>query len=150
MKFSPELHFETKQFNDLLPYEIFEILKLRSTVFVEEQKCVYLDPDDSDYTSHHFIARTANEQIKAYCRVYHDECWHIGRIATHPDVRGQGIASQLVKNAINFCKSHDSALSIEMSAQVYLTDFYKRLGFSIQESIYLEDGIPHVRMRFHE
>ncbi|MDA9267655.1 GNAT family N-acetyltransferase [Salibacteraceae bacterium] len=49
---------------------------------------------------------------------------------------------------MKYCHSKQSSLSIEMSAQVYLTDFYKNLGFTPQGGMYLEDGIPHIKMSY--
>jgi len=36
--------------------------------------------------------------------------------------------------------------SIELSAQEYLLEFYKKLGFNPIGATYLEDGIPHRKM----
>ena len=35
---------------------------------------------------------------------------------------------------------------IEISAQTYLIEYYKKLGFETKGNEYLEDGIPHIRM----
>ena len=40
-----------KKFNDLSPLELYEILQLRSEVFVVEQDCVYQDIDGNDQKS---------------------------------------------------------------------------------------------------
>ena len=72
----------------------------------------------------------------------------IGRIATKNSARGGGLGAQMVVESIKYCHSKQSSLSIEMSAQVYLTDFYKNLGFTPQGGMYLEDGIPHIKMSY--
>ena len=38
----------TKSFNELSTKELYDLLQLRSDVFVVEQNCVYLDPDGKD------------------------------------------------------------------------------------------------------
>jgi len=53
-----------------------------------------------------------------------------------------------VIESINYCHSKQSSLSIEMSAQVYLTDFYKNLGLAPRGVMHLEDGIPHIKMSY--
>jgi ElaA protein len=35
-----------------------------------------------------------------------------------------------------------------LSAQTYLIKFYSDLGFKIEGNEYLEDDIPHIKMRF--
>lgn len=146
MKFSEEVHFVINQINELSSKETFEILKLRSEVFVEEQVCVYLDPDDNDFDAQHIRALSADKKLLAYSRVYLDEYWHIGRIATNAQSRGLGLGKAIVTEAVDYCKSENASLPIEMSAQVYLTDFYMESGFKPIGNMYLEDGIPHIKM----
>ena len=42
-----------KQFEELTAGELFEILKLRVSVFVVEQKCAYQEIDDADRAAYH-------------------------------------------------------------------------------------------------
>jgi len=46
-----------KKFDELTLNELYNILKLRSEVFVVEQKCIYQDLDDVDKTSYHFLLK---------------------------------------------------------------------------------------------
>ena len=48
-----QLTWKYKSFNNLTPQELYDILKLRSEIFVVEQNCVYLDTDDKDQQSFH-------------------------------------------------------------------------------------------------
>ena len=57
-----------KKFEELTLEELYEILKLRSEVFVVEQNCIYNDIDGKDKTSFHVIIKENNE-ITAYLRV---------------------------------------------------------------------------------
>ena len=36
----------------------------------------------------------------------------------------------------------------QIGAQDYLKNFYQKLGFNICSEMYLEDGIPHIDMRY--
>ena len=148
MKFSNDITYKINRFEDLTSTEAFELLKLRSKVFVEEQICVYLDPDKNDLGSDHVRGLSKSGELLTYCRIYKSECWHIGRIVTKNSARGGGLGAQMVVESIKYCHSKQSSLSIEMSAQVYLTDFYKNLGFTPQGGMYLEDGIPHIKMSY--
>ena len=150
MKFSNNLHFVINTINELSSKDSVEVMKLRSEVFVEEQNCVYLDPDIQDFDAYHLRVLNTENKLLAYSRIYQDEGWHIGRIATNKAARNQGIGKAMVAQAISFCRSKDPSLPIEMSAQVYLTDFYGSLGFQPVGPMYLEDGIPHIKMRYQD
>ena len=150
MKFSEEVHFVTNDLSELTSKEVFDVLKLRSQVFVSEQICVYLDPDDQDLNAIHMRALSVSNQLIGYSRIYCDHSWHIGRISTAINHRNLGIGKAIVSESISYCKSKNSSLAIEMSAQVYLTEYYSSLGFKPSGNMYLEDGIPHLKMRYQD
>ena len=47
------IKFAWRQFNELSPNEIYEILHLRQKVFIVEQDCPYIDADFSDQEAWH-------------------------------------------------------------------------------------------------
>ena len=51
-----------------------------------------------------------------------------------------------MKKSIEVIKNNPQEEIIELSAQKYLTKFYKDLGFKKTGKEYLEDNIPHVKM----
>ena len=57
-----------KRFDELTVEELYEILKLRSEVFVVEQNCVYQDLDDIDKEAYHVYLKDGESMI-AYLRV---------------------------------------------------------------------------------
>lgn len=57
-----------KHFSELTAKELFEIYKLRVSVFVVEQKCPYQEVDDADRTAYHLWLKDA-DGIEAYARV---------------------------------------------------------------------------------
>lgn len=57
-----------KQFEELTAGELFEILKLRVSVFVVEQKCAYQEIDDADRAAYH-VWLSEEGKIRAYLRV---------------------------------------------------------------------------------
>ena len=135
----------------ILPFEKIEIadwhgiLQLRSEVFVVEQDCVYVDPDDNDRISLHLYVKNEG-QIIGYARAFKDELWHIGRIISDNKHRGKGLASALMSATIQHVLSIEKDPQIELSAQVYLSDYYASYSFIPMGKMYLEDGIPHLRM----
>ena len=126
-----------------------EILQLRSIVFVEEQQCVYLDPDASDETATHLMC-AENDRLVAYLRIISNDAWHIGRVVVPVAKRGRSLGAEIVSESIQYCLKLDPEKEIVMSAQVYLTDFYGTLGFHPRGSMYLEDGIPHLELVYHQ
>lgn len=136
---------EFQKFNTIQQNDLLAIYKLRSDVFVVEQKCVYLDPDQTDIDSIHAIGTLENE-IAAYARIYMDHAAHIGRVIIHENYRGKGLAKQLMLESISWIKEQTQYEKIEISGQVYLSRFYQSIGFKIEGAMYLEDGIPHLKM----
>ena len=67
-----------KHFSELTARELYEIYKLRVSVFVVEQKCYYQEVDDADKDAYHVWLRD-EDGIEAYARV-------LPRGATFPEV----------------------------------------------------------------
>ena len=57
-----------KHFSELTARELYEIYKLRVSVFVVEQKCYYQEVDDADKDAYHVWLRD-EDGIEAYARV---------------------------------------------------------------------------------
>jgi len=140
-----------KRFNQLNVNEVYEILKMRNEVFVVEQQCIYQDCDGKDPNGYHLFAREDGD-VAAYLRILDkgmtfDEI-SIGRVIVAQSYRGKGIAKELMLRAIDFVENELGENVIRISAQEYLFDFYKSLGFEKISEAYLEDGIPHVEMLY--
>ena len=139
-----------KNFSKLSTEEIYNILKLRSEVFVVEQNCVYQDIDEKDQKATHLFIEKNNEII-AYTRIfkkgdYYEENPSIGRVVVSKKERGKNLGKEIMLNSIEFVKKELEGRKIELSAQKYLDKFYKDLDFYSEGEDYLEDGIPHQRM----
>ena len=138
-----------KNFQDLSNTEIYQILRLRSEVFVVEQECIYQDIDNKDKKAVHIFLKEKNEII-AYSRVFKEKEYFenpsIGRVVGANKRRMYGIGKKIMNISIDYIKQNIKAKSIEISAQKYLKKFYSNLGFIQQGEEYLEDNIPHVRM----
>ena len=139
-----------KNFSELSTEEIYNILKLRSEVFVVEQNCVYQDIDEKDKKATHLFIEKNNEII-AYTRIfkkgdYYEENPSIGRVVVSKKERGKNFGKEIMLNSIEFIKKELKGRKIELSAQKYLDKFYKDLDFYSEGEDYLEDGIPHQRM----
>ena len=138
-----------KLYKDLTIDELYEILKLRSIVFVVEQNCVYQDVDDIDKTSYHiFMKEKDKPEIKVYLRVFEKDkdTAQIGRVVTAQDKRRKGYATELIKKGIEIAKNEMKKNKVYLEGQVYAAKLYEKLGFKIISDEFLEDGIPHYKM----
>ena len=140
-----------KTFYELDKEDLYQILRLRSEVFVVEQDCVYQDIDNKDQKATHLYYKENNE-IVAYTRIfkaghyYENPC--IGRVVVSKKNRGKDLGKKIMIDSIEYIKQNINGEKIELSAQKYLDKFYKDLGFYSKGEQYLEDGIPHQRMFF--
>ena len=138
-----------KNFQVLSNTVIYQILRLRSEVFVVEQQCIYQDIDNKDKKAVHIFLKEKNEII-AYSRVFKEKEYFenpsIGRVVVANKRRMYGVGKKIMNISIDYIKQNIKAKSIEISAQKYLKKFYSNLGFIQEGDEYLEDNIPHLRM----
>jgi len=138
-----------KTFDELSTDELYQILRLRSEVFVVEQDCVYQDIDNKDQKALHVLG-LKNGNLVAYTRMFkpgdYFENASIGRVVVPQNQRKYGYGQQIMQVSMAAIALRFSNTPIEISAQKYLLKFYTELGFQAVGEEYLEDGIPHVRM----
>lgn len=139
----------TKPYSQLTTDELFEILSARSAVFVVEQHCAYQDMDDADKLAIH-VWLTDDEGLKAYCRVLPQEATGaeiaIGRVITLK--RRCGLGERIVKEGLKVAQDAFHAKKIVIHAQEYVRKLYEKVGFIQTSDTFLEDGIPHIEMRW--
>lgn len=145
MKDQPQLH--KKSFSQLTIDELYELLRVRSEVFVVEQNCVYQDLDGDDQQSIH-LWLTVEGKVVALARVCpagtHMKEISIGRVITTE--RGKGFGRQIMLHAIDAAIEHFNAERIDIEAQEYAKGFYEGVGFKQSSDAFMLDGIPHVKM----
>lgn len=143
------MDFEFKHFPALSTGELYDILQLRSEIFVVEQNCVYNDLDGLDKEATHLFLKK-NGRIIAYSRLLKPGTrfadYSIGRVVVKKSARGTGLGIQMMQEAKAYILNKWKAEKIKISAQKYLRKFYEDLGFSVVTEEYLEDGIPHFGM----
>ncbi|MBC8643425.1 GNAT family N-acetyltransferase [Flavobacterium lindanitolerans] len=141
---------ENKAFKALSLDELYDLLELRTEVFIVEQNCVYQDIDNKDRKAIHLIGEFDGETV-AYCRLfkagdYFDES-SIGRVIVKEKYRDRKWGHDLIREAIKAIKDNFDEEKITISAQLYLKKFYESHEFSQTSEEYLEDGIPHIEMK---
>ena len=146
------LDIKVKKFIDLTTQELYDILQLRSEVFVVEQDCVYQDIDSKDQKALHIIGYK-NDRVVAYTRIFKPGDYFkessIGRVVVSEKERKYKYGYEIMKASINMVKEVYNKETIIISAQIYLKTFYNNLGFFEVGEEYLEDGIPHIAMVKH-
>ena len=58
------MDFNIKAFENLTTIELYDLLQLRSDVFVVEQECVFLDLDSRDKDAIHILGKKNNKIVK--------------------------------------------------------------------------------------
>lgn len=141
-----------KAFNELTTQALYDILQLRSEVFVVEQNCVYQDIDGKDQKALHILG-FKNNQLVAYTRIFkpgdYFENASIGRVVVAKNQRQHQYGYDIMKVSIEAVENHFKETLIKISAQAYLKGFYNNLGFNEIGEEYLEDDIPHIAMFKH-
>lgn len=143
------INWQLKEFDTLTNNELYQLLRLRSEVFVVEQNCVFLDMDNKDQLCWHLLGwkdslLAASTRIVPPGLAYEEVS--IGRVVTAPTARGLGIGRLLMQESIKACYDLFGREKIRIGAQLYLLEFYRSLGFKEEGEIYLEDDIRHIEM----
>lgn len=145
-----EIQWKIKSFESLSVNELYDILRLRSEIFVVEQNCVYLDPDGKDKLALHLFGEYQGK-IVAYSRLFKAgisfDFASIGRVVVDANYRNKKWGHDLMREAITGIQSHFGESKITIGAQLYLKKFYESHGFVQTSEMYLEDDIPHIEMK---
>ncbi|MBW4609727.1 MAG: GNAT family N-acetyltransferase [Hassallia sp. WJT32-NPBG1] len=128
--------------------DFLEIKAIRKAVFQEEQKVEEaLEFDGKDEICDHLIAYLDKQAVgTARIRYIDEKTVKIERLAVLSTARGQGIGKKIMEEALLIIASKDIA-EVVINAQEYVKALYYKLGFAQEGEIFIEAGIPHVKMR---
>jgi ElaA protein len=148
-----DVTWEFLRFDELRTRDLYEVIKLRESVFIVEQNCPYPDADGRDPNAWHLLGWVddgTRRNLAAYARIFEAGVRYaepsIGRIVTSPSVRGTGFGKALMVEALSRMESLAPGQRIKIAAQQRLEDFYIGFGFATISEPYEEDGIMHVDM----
>ena len=138
------------------PENLEKILSLRKEVFVKEQSVPIKHELDNLDTIEAIVTGRVTHVGIIYCDIAlgagrlvppsnSKEYHHIGRIAVKKDNRRHG-AGTILMNILHKIARDDGAQGITLSAQVYVREFYRNLGYKERGEIYDEVNIPHQDM----
>lgn len=131
---------------------LYELLALRTQVFVVEQRCPYLETDGQDLLGDtcHLLVRQGDVLV-GYLRLLDPQRMGgevvIGRVVIAEAARGSGLGHRLMERALVECHQRWPGVPVYLSAQAHLQGYYGRYGFQAVTEVYLEDDIPHIGMR---
>ena len=165
---TPQVHLTGRNVLGMPGHQVHALYKLRVDVFVNEQRF-----PRSTIRMHSRIRttswRTSIQVVASFPMAQQipdlrcawlapavssaPEEQHLGRLCVSADMRGYGIAHQLVQEALEVCISRAAALDpatqkaiVKIEAQTYLDDFYKTYGFVEAGEKFSAEGIEHVEM----
>ena len=145
------MKFYTAPFSEIPSVKVYRILALRADVFVDEQTCAYQDLDGKDEYAVWVWAEDQNGVIHATARLLPAGISYkeisIGRVCTSMESRRTGLGKLLMEECLSQCEHIWGKQIITISAQQYLLKFYNELGFVEEGEMYLEDDIPHLKMK---
>ena len=145
-----KIHWKLKPFEALSVNELYDILRLRSEIFVVEQNCVYLDLDGKDKLALHLFGEFEGKII-AYSRLFKPgvtfDNASIGRVVVDSNYRNKKLGHELMREAIAKIQFHFGESKITIGAQIYLKKFYESHKFVQTSEMYIEDDIPHIEMQ---
>ena len=97
------LQWKIKAFDALTVHELYDLLRLRSEIFVVEQNCVYLDLDGKDKLALHLIGEF-DGKIVAHARLFQPgisfDYASIGRVTVAGDYRDRKWGHDLMRESI--------------------------------------------------
>lgn len=152
--------FTVKQFDELTPEELYEIIKTRFEIFVGELKITCCELDDVDKVALHVFCREEGRncgqaqtskaigRVTGYLRLFWQEeeagIARMGRVVTL--THGCGIGTALLRKGIEVAQAQMQARAIVLHSQQYCIGYYEKEGFSVTSGVFLEEGISHVEM----
>src|SRR6187402_1019054 len=115
------IEWKIKSFEALTSTELYDILQLRSKIFVVEQNCVYLDLDGKDKAALHLYG-IFEGKIVAHARLLKPglsfKNASIGRVTVDSDYRDRKWGHELMEQAIAGVLEHFGESQITIAAQL--------------------------------
>jgi ElaA protein len=144
------IHWHCLPLEAFPPLILYDVLRLRSEVFIVEQNCVYQDIDRRDVDAMHLLGYNEQGELVAYARLFNaGQCYaqaSIGRVIVAQPYRRYGLGRALMQQAITHVEGLFGRQLIKIGAQQHLEKFYGSFGFVQVGEPYVEDGIPHIHM----
>ena len=125
--------------------EINKCLKIRKSVFIEEQNVPKdRELDGLDSAAIHFLVLLNNKPVGTARVILKDnsQTAKIQRVAILKSARGSGLGQVLIKE-IEKTPALQSVLRFALESQTHALGFYTRLGYNAEGPEFLDANIPH-------
>lgn len=126
-----------------------ELCLIRRAVFIEEQQVSEaLEWDGIDGDCRHLLAHDISTDLSRAIvvgtgRLVPDG--QIGRMAIRKEYRRMGVGFKILQQLIRFAQQ-EAKDEIYLHAQLYVVEFYQKAGFEVSGDIFMDAGIPHIKM----
>lgn len=118
---------------------------VREAVFIREQGIpAELEWDGLDEDCRHALVLSTHGEAIGCGRIQADG--HIGRIAVLPKWRKQKVGTAIMEALLDYARAHDYP-QVDVDAQTYAVPFYRSFEFNEEGEVFLDAGLPHVKMR---
>lgn len=142
---------DIQSFKQLSTTDIYQIIQLRTSCFIVEQKMCYQDLDNIDLQASHFSFRT-NNKLLGYLRFHpineNNNIIKLSRICVEPSHRNERVGTKLIYAGIKSAKKQ-CAQQIIITAQQYLQEYYQNFGFTVTSKPYIINDISHQDMQLN-
>ena len=138
-----------KTWGEFTPDDVFEMAVLRTEIFFLEQK---IDEEELDSLDRHedtlHLWRSDDRGMTGYLHIVHDDLaadahegisWSLGRMVVRKDCRGQGLAKELLLEALAIMGDKP----LYLHAQEYVMPLYASVGFTPVGETFTEACIAH-------
>lgn len=142
------MKFSFKKIDEMTGREAFCIERLRSEVFVSEQKITLPEIDNEDFSAIHvFMLNENKDNALATCRIFKEQNgdWYLGRVVVSKEARGMHLGSKMLEEVHHYLKEN-GVDRLYCHAQMTAKPFYDYLAYQVKGDTFDEGGIEHVLM----
>ncbi|MDE6555066.1 MAG: GNAT family N-acetyltransferase [Lactobacillus sp.] len=142
------MKFSFKKIDEMTGREAFCIERLRSEVFVSEQKITLPEIDNEDFSAIHvFMLNENKDNALATCRIFKEQNgdWYLGRVVVSKEARGMHLGSKMLEEVHHYLKEN-GVDRLYCHAQMTAKPFYDYLDYQVKGDTFDEGGIEHVLM----
>ncbi len=117
---------------------------IREAVFIREQGVPEeLEWDGLDETCRHALALSHQGDAIGCGRML--SSGHIGRIAVLPEWREKRAGTAIMEALLDYARAHDYQ-QVDVDAQTYAVPFYHSFDFVESGKVFMDAGLPHIKM----
>lgn len=124
-----------------------QVLELRNRLLRLPLGLNLFDEDLDEDRDQYVVIAIRDEKVVAcvMIKIIDEVTVKLRQMAVDEHLQGSGIGSMLIGYAENFCLLNDYYI-IELHARKAVSEFYRKLGYTVVGEEFEEVGIPHLKM----